>query len=123
LAQVSAALLSRSEAGAADRIGKRLIRWGLAPVVFGLIAAPALMLAPGPFGWSLGLSPSIFRGFPDFLGHLDREMVFYFLFSDSTGMQVLRCRVSGRRLLRHSSSYHRRRYEDGRPTEDPARES
>src|SRR4051794_15068441 len=28
---------------------------------------------------------------------------------DSTGLQVLRCRVSDRRQLRHPSSYHRRR--------------
>ena len=40
--------------------------------------------------------------------------------ADSTGLQVLRCRVSGRRCLRHPSSYHRRRHEDGRATEHPA---
>ena len=39
---------------------------------------------------------------------------------DSTGLQVLRCRVSGRRCLRHPSSYHRRRHDDGRTTEHPA---
>ena len=38
------------------------------------------MLTSSPFGWSLGLSPSIFRGFPDFLLHFDREMAFYFIF-------------------------------------------
>ena len=75
-----AALLVGPSAGAADRIGARLVRRGLAPVLFGLIATPALMLTAGPFGWSLGLSPSIFRGFPDFLLHLDREMAFYFVF-------------------------------------------
>ena len=75
-----AALLLRPSAGTADRIGARLIRWGLSPILFGLIATPALMLTSGPFGWSLGLSPSIFRGFPDFLLHLDREMAFYFIF-------------------------------------------
>ncbi len=80
VARVAAALLSRSEVGALDRIGKNIVRWGLAPILFGLMAGPTLMLSPGPFGWSLGLSPSIFRGFPDFLLHLDREMMFYFLF-------------------------------------------
>ena len=74
------AILLRPSAGAADRIGLRITRWGLAPILFGLIATPALMLTSGPFGWSLGLSPSIFRGFPDFLLHLDREMAFYFVF-------------------------------------------
>ncbi len=38
------------------------------------------MLSAGPFGWSLGMPESIFRGFPDFLLHFDRLMPFYLLF-------------------------------------------
>jgi hypothetical protein len=47
----------------------------------------------------------------------------YFNLSDSTGLQVLRCRVSSRRLLRHPFSYQRRGCEDGRATEHPASQS
>ena len=55
------------------------IRSGFAPVLLGLIVTPALLLA-SPRGWSLGLCPAIFRSFPDFLFHFDRDMPFYFLF-------------------------------------------
>ena len=74
-------LVARSLApGAADRLGGWLIRSGLAPVALGVVAGPALMLTPGPFGWSLGMPGAIFRAFPDFLLHLDPVMPFYFLF-------------------------------------------
>jgi surface polysaccharide O-acyltransferase-like enzyme len=74
------AILLRPSPEAADRLGRGIVRWGLAPVLFGLIATPALMLTSSPFGWSLGLSPSIFRGFPDFLLHIDPDMAFYLVF-------------------------------------------
>jgi fucose 4-O-acetylase-like acetyltransferase len=73
-------LLLRPSPEAADRLGLRIARWGLAPLVFGLVATPALMMTSSPFGWSLGLSPAIFRGFPDFLLHLDPDMAFYLIF-------------------------------------------
>ena len=44
-------------------------------------------------------------------------------FADSNGLQVLRCRVSGRRHFRHPFSYHRRGCRNGRATEHPASES
>jgi hypothetical protein len=80
VATALAGTLGKVLPGAADGIGARLIRSGLAPVALGLISAPALMTTSGPFGWSLGLPASVFRGFPDFLLHFDREMIFYFLF-------------------------------------------
>ena len=43
--------------------------------------------------------------------------------SDPTGLQVLKCRVSGRRHFCHPSSYQGRGCENGRSTEDPASES
>ena len=70
----------RPSPGKADRLGGRLIRSGLAPIALGIVGAPALMLAPGMFGWSLGIPPSIFRAFPDFLLDLDPDMAFYFLY-------------------------------------------
>jgi len=73
-------LLARGSSGTVDRLGVRLIRSGFAPVALGIASAPALMLTSGPFGWSLGMPASIFRGFPDFLLHLDAVMPFYFLF-------------------------------------------
>ncbi len=64
---------------ALDSAGRAAIRSGFAPVLLGLIITPALLLA-SPRGWSLGLCPAIFRSFPDFLLHFDRDMPFYFLF-------------------------------------------
>jgi hypothetical protein len=46
-----------------------------------------------------------------------------FKFPDPTGLQVLKCRVSGRRHSCHPSPYHGRGCENGRSTEDPARPS
>jgi surface polysaccharide O-acyltransferase-like enzyme len=60
-----------------DRIGVRLIRWGLAPLLLGIASTPALLMTSSPFGWFLGLAPAIFRAFPDFLLHLDPDMAFY----------------------------------------------
>jgi len=71
--------VTRPMAAAADRLGSRLIRLGLAPLALGLIAAPALMLTSGPFGWGLGVPATIFRAFPDFLLKLDVDMLFYFI--------------------------------------------
>jgi hypothetical protein len=73
-------VLLRASPGTVDRLGVRLIRSGFAPVALGVVCAPALMRTAGPFGWSLGMPESIFRGFPDFLLHLDAIMPFYFLF-------------------------------------------
>ena len=64
----------------AENMGRRLMRYGLAPLALGIAITPLLMLMPGMFGWSLGLCPAIFRGFPDFLLHIDPDMGFYFLF-------------------------------------------
>ncbi len=80
VARALGGLLLRPSPEAADRIGRGVLRWGLAPIAFGLIATPALMMTSGPFGWSLGLAPAIFRGFPDFLLHVDPDMAFYFVF-------------------------------------------
>jgi hypothetical protein len=80
VAKVLGAILLRPSPEAEDRLSRGIVRWWLAPALFGLIATPALMMTSSPFGWSLGLSPSIFRGFPDFLLHLDPEMAFYFVF-------------------------------------------
>jgi hypothetical protein len=44
-------------------------------------------------------------------------------FPDSIGLQVLKCRVSDQRDLRHPSSYHGRGCEDGHATEHPASQS
>jgi hypothetical protein len=73
-------VLLRRSPEPADRLGLRVIRSGLAPVLLGLISTPALLLTSSPFGWSLGLPPAIFRAFPDFLLHLDPDMAFYFLY-------------------------------------------
>ncbi len=72
--------LLRPTPEAADRMSLHLIRSGVAPVLFGLLATPALMMTPSMFGWSLGLAPAIFRGFPDFLLHYDPDMVFFGVF-------------------------------------------
>ncbi len=73
-------ILARGSLGAVDRLGVRLVRSGLAPIALGVAAAPALMLTSGPFGWSIGMPESIFRGFPDFLFQIDMVMPFYFLY-------------------------------------------
>jgi surface polysaccharide O-acyltransferase-like enzyme len=73
-------IVARGSPGAVDRLGVRLIWSGLAPVVLGVVSAPALMQTSGPFGWSLGMPESIFLGFPDFLLSFDVVMPFYFLF-------------------------------------------
>jgi hypothetical protein len=44
-------------------------------------------------------------------------------FPDPTGLQVLKCRVSGQRPSCHPSSYQGRGCENGRWTEDPASSS
>ncbi|MDR3636992.1 MAG: acyltransferase family protein [Isosphaeraceae bacterium] len=80
VARVLGWILLRPTPEAADRAGLWLVRAGLAPVVLGLVGAPALMLTWSPFGWSLGLPPAIFRAFPDFLLHLDPDMAFFFVF-------------------------------------------
>ena len=64
----------------AENMGRRLMRYGLTPLALGIVITPLLILMPGMFGWSLGLCPAIFRGFPDFLLHIDPDMGFYFLF-------------------------------------------
>ena len=46
--------------------------------------------------------------------------VLAWIIPDSTGLQVLRCRVSVRRHSRHPFSYHRRGCRNGRATEHPA---
>jgi hypothetical protein len=66
--------------GKLDELGGRAIRLGFAPVMLGVISAPALLLVSGMMGWYLGLPGSIFRAFPDFLLHLDPDMAFYFIF-------------------------------------------
>jgi hypothetical protein len=44
-------------------------------------------------------------------------------FPDPTGLQVLKCRVSGQRPSCHPSSYQGRGCENGRWNEDPASSS
>jgi peptidoglycan/LPS O-acetylase OafA/YrhL len=60
-----------------DRLGLRLVRLGLAPVLLALVATPALIVTRGPFGWFLGLAGGIFQAFPDFLFHYNLDMLFY----------------------------------------------
>ncbi len=64
----------------ADRLGRVAIRFGFAPLLLGLASGPALWMAPGFFGWSLGPASGIFRGVPDFLVHLEPDMPFYLAF-------------------------------------------
>lgn len=45
-----------------------------------LLALPWLMLGESPFGWGLGLSPSIFRSVPDIFWRADPDMAFYALY-------------------------------------------
>lgn len=80
VAKVADWALLRPSPGAVDRFGLWVVRAGLAPLLLGLVGAPALMLTSSPFGWSLGLQPAIFRAFPDFLLHLDPDMAFFFVF-------------------------------------------
>ena len=63
-----------------DRLGLRLVRMGLAPVLLAIASTPALLMMSSPFGWFLGLAPAIFRAFPDFVLHLDPDMAFYFVY-------------------------------------------
>ncbi len=60
--------------------GLWIIRTGLAPLILGLISTPALVLAPSPFGWSLGTPAAASLPFPDFALHLDAESGFYLLY-------------------------------------------
>jgi glucans biosynthesis protein C len=80
LMKVVAIVVQRISGSSADRLGVRVLQLGLAPLALGAIAAPALMLTGGTFGWSLGMPESIFRAFPDFLLHFDRTMPGYFVF-------------------------------------------
>jgi fucose 4-O-acetylase-like acetyltransferase len=73
------AFRARSE-DKADRLSTTLIRWNVLPLLFGLLATPALLQVTSPFGWGLGLQAAIFRGFPDFMLHIDPDMFFFFLF-------------------------------------------
>ncbi len=66
--------------GEGDRLGLRLVRLGLAPVLLAVASTPALLLTRSPFGWFLGLAGGIFRAFPDFLFHFDVDMLFYFAY-------------------------------------------
>jgi hypothetical protein len=63
-----------------DRLGLKLVRWGLAPLILALASTPLLLMVRPMFGWFLGLAPAIFRAFPDFLMHLDPDMAFYFAY-------------------------------------------
>ncbi len=72
--------LLRPTPEAADRFIQRVFRSGIAPVLLAAAATPALLLTSSPFGWFLGLAPTIFRGFPDILLHFDPDMVFYFVY-------------------------------------------
>ena len=63
-----------------DRLGLRLVRFGLGPVLLAIASAPALLATQSPFDWFLGLAPAIFRAFPDFLLHYDVDMLFYFAY-------------------------------------------
>jgi hypothetical protein len=63
-----------------DRFGLKLVRWGMAPLILAVASTPLLLMTRPMFGWFLGLAPAIFQAFPDFLFHLDADMVFYFAF-------------------------------------------
>ena len=78
-AWVAGRILVRNES-AADRLGRGLIRNGLAPLVLGLISLPCLMQAPSFFGWGLGFATGIGGQFPDFLFRGQRDWPFYFAY-------------------------------------------
>jgi hypothetical protein len=73
-------ILPRSPADEGDRLGLRLVRWGMAPLILAVASTPMLLMIRPMFGWYLGLAPAIFRAFPDFLIHLDPDMGFYFVY-------------------------------------------
>jgi peptidoglycan/LPS O-acetylase OafA/YrhL len=63
-----------------DRPGLRLVRLGLAPVLLGAAATPALLATQNPSDWFLGPAPAIYQTFPDFLIHFDVDQLFYFVY-------------------------------------------
>ena len=63
-----------------DRLGLKLVRVGLTPVILALVSTPLLLVCTPMFGWFLGLTPAIFRAFPDFVTHPAPEMGFYFAY-------------------------------------------
>jgi steroid delta-isomerase-like uncharacterized protein len=60
------------------------------------------------------------HGGPEMARRLGLSARTWYNYADSTGLQVLKCRVSGQRHSRHPSPYQGRGCENGRSTEDPA---
>ncbi len=63
-----------------DMLGDRLSRYGLAPLVLGLISLPCLMLTSGFIGWGLPLASGIGGQFPDFFFQYQPDWPFYFAY-------------------------------------------
>lgn len=63
-----------------DRLGLKLVRWGMAPLILAVATTPLLWMATPMFGGYLGLSPAIFRAFPDFVYQFDADQAFYFAY-------------------------------------------
>ena len=63
-----------------DRFGRSLIRYGLAPLVLGLVSLPLMMQTSSFFGWGLGLASGIGGEFPDFLSQYQPDWPFYFAY-------------------------------------------
>ena len=66
--------------GVIDRLGGGLSRFGLAPLILGLVSLPCLMLAPGFMGWGLPLASGIGGQFPDFFFQYQPDWPFYFAY-------------------------------------------
>lgn len=80
LIRVMGALFRSMTPSRIEETGLGIIRVGLAPVILGLVSTPALILAPMPFGWSLGTPSAAGLPFPDFALRLDPEFGFYLLY-------------------------------------------
>jgi hypothetical protein len=65
---------------ATERLGGALVRYGLAPLVLGLVCLPCSMLFPNPMGWDLPLASGINGEFPDFFFQYQPDWPLYFAY-------------------------------------------
>jgi fucose 4-O-acetylase-like acetyltransferase len=65
---------------ATERLGGGLARYGLAPLVLGLVSLPCMMLIPTSMGWGLPLASGIRGQFPDFFLQYQPDWPFYFAY-------------------------------------------
>jgi hypothetical protein len=79
LITVPLGMVMRGERPVTDRIGEKLLRWDLLPLVLAAVTMPALLHAKG-YDWQL-MNPGGFSGvFPDFLAQYFADLPFYFLY-------------------------------------------